>query len=85
MPRTVGIVMVTGMAMRISDRAKSPILLMAITAVLPELLSGNTPLPLFANPQVWIFFVLAYGLPIVLLRELAVRVGTGFAGLFIYV
>ncbi len=84
MRRMAGIIMVTGMAMRISDTAKSAILLMAMTTVFPELLSGNTPLPLFLNPQVWIFFALAYALPVLLLRELAVRDGTGFAGLFIY-
>ena len=76
--------MATGMVMRISERAKSVGLLLAMTTVLPELLSGNTPLPLFLNPQVWFFLVLAYASPVLLLRELAVRRGVGFGGLFIY-
>lgn len=58
------------------------ITLMAIATVLPELFTGSTPLVAFFNPGTVVWLLIGYGLAVLLVRELAVRCGSGILGLF---
>ena len=60
----------------------APLTLVALTSILPELLSGNTPLEALLGFPL-LLFLFAYGLPVLLIRELAVRRDTGHFGLFL--
>lgn len=62
-----------------------PILtLLLLTVVVPELLTGSTPLPSFLNPGLLLFLGLGYGLVILLIRELAARHDIGLCGLIFF-
>ncbi|MGA2245690.1 MAG: hypothetical protein ABSH48_11880 [Verrucomicrobiota bacterium] len=66
------------------SRWKPVIALLLITPFLTELLSGNLPPSVFFRPQVFLCLAtIAYGFPVVLLREFAVRRQLGLAGLFL--
>jgi hypothetical protein len=58
-------------------------ILVLLAGILPELLSGNTLAPDMLRPDTLLFLIAAYGLPALLIREFAVRHGTGFGGLFL--
>ena len=58
--------------------------LLLLTTVVPELLTGSTPLYGFLNPGLLVFLTLGYGLAILLVRELAVRLGVGLGGLVLF-
>ena len=58
--------------------------LLLLTTVVPELLTGSTPIYGFLNPGVLLFLILGYGLAILLVRELAVRLGVGLGGLVLF-
>ena len=58
--------------------------LLLLTTVVPELLTGSTPLYGFLNPGLLVFLTLGYGLAILLVRELAVRLGIGLGGLILF-
>ena len=58
---------------------RAALVLLLLTTLLPELLSGATPAPKMASGAVLIFFF-AYGLPILALREIAARTGAGTLG-----
>ncbi|MBK8457053.1 MAG: hypothetical protein IPL47_08090 [Phyllobacteriaceae bacterium] len=73
--------MVTAMA--ISQRLLAIVMLVAMTAILPEMLSGNTTAPVLFRPDAFIFFSFAYGLPILVIREWAIRLGLGKGGVFL--
>lgn len=62
-----------------------PILvLILLSPVLAELVSGTLPLPLFFNPGTFIFLgLIGYGLPALVIRELSVRYRLGMQGLFL--
>ncbi len=60
------------------------LMLLLLTTVLPELLTGSTPLVGFLNPGLLLFLGLAYGLVILLIRELAVRHDVGLRGLIFF-
>lgn len=74
---------ITGMDMT-EPRSKlaAAVLLVALTTVLPEMLSGNTPAPMLFRVEVFAFFALAYGLPVLLIREWSVRLGLSKTGIF---
>jgi len=58
--------------------------LMFLSAFLPEVCSGNTPITTFFTPAVFPFLViLGYGVPVLLIRELAVRRHMSIAGILI--
>jgi len=57
--------------------------LLGIATIIPELTTGNTPLPLLIQPGILVYLLLAYGLPVWALRELSVRLGIGPLGLAI--
>ncbi len=60
-----------------------PILfLMVCSAVLPEVLSGNTPLRQFLFPPTFLFLSLAYGIPVLIIREYAMRHRLSAGGIF---
>lgn len=62
-----------------------PILTLFLFAtVLPELFTGSTPLTGFLNPGLVLFLSLGYGLPVLLIRELAVRYNVGLRGLIFF-
>ncbi len=58
--------------------------LLLLTTILPELLTGSTPLVSFLNPGLLLFLGLAYGLVILLIRELAVRHDVRLRGLIFF-
>jgi len=69
-------------ATRTEPRLRAAATLVALASVLPEMLSGNTPAPVLFRPDALVFFGLAYGLPVLVLREWAQRRALGPAGLF---
>lgn len=71
------------MTTAISARLGAIATLIGLTAILPEMLSGNTPAPVLFRPDVFVFFCFAYGLPILVIREWAARLGLSTAGLFL--
>jgi hypothetical protein len=62
-------------------RWKPALTLMVLTTVLPELLTGSTPVTAFLNPVTVVFLSVGYGVYVLLVRELAVRNGIGICGL----
>jgi hypothetical protein len=66
------------------ERRRSIWTLLGFTMLFPELISGSTPITGFLNPITPIMFVLAYGLPILLIREVAVRFKVGTTGLIFF-
>jgi hypothetical protein len=61
-----------------------PILLLVLIAmVLPELLTGSSPISTFLSPSHLIILFFGYGLPVLLVREIAVRNHFSFGGIFI--
>lgn len=60
---------------------KAILLLMFLTPVLTELVTGSTTLTGFLNPVGLIFLLLGYSLPVLVLREYIVRNGIGLAGI----
>lgn len=54
-----------------------------LSSVLTEIVSGNQPVHAYLNPKVAIFLTLAYGLPLLVIREVAVRFRITFAGIFL--
>lgn len=63
--------------------SKPALTLMAITPFLTELLSGNMPPQQFFFPVIYLVFVVLYGLPALVIREIAVRRDLGWGGIFI--
>lgn len=60
---------------------KPALALMAVTPILTELLSTNLPAQIFFQPLVLLLLVtVVYGFPVVLLRDLAVRLNLGLPG-----
>jgi hypothetical protein len=56
--------------------------LMLLSAFLPEVTTGNTPITTFFTPLAFVFLVvIGYGLPVLLIREFAVRMRLGTAGI----
>lgn len=66
-----------------SGKLSSVALLAALTIVLPELLTGNTPVAILFTPPVILFLVMTYGIPILMVREAACRLGTGVTGILL--
>ena len=63
---------------------KAALTLMVLSAFLPEVTTGNTPIITFFTPTAFVFLVvLGYGLPVLLIRELAVRARLGTAGILV--
>ncbi|HEY6357833.1 MAG TPA: hypothetical protein VIX35_06290 [Vicinamibacterales bacterium] len=63
---------------------KAVLTLMVLSAFLPEVTTGNTQIVTFFTPKVFVFLVvLGYGLPVLLIRELAVRARLGTAGILV--
>ena len=58
--------------------------LLLLATFMPELLTGSTPLYGFLNPGLLVFLTLGYGLTILLVRELGVRLGVGLGGLVLF-
>jgi hypothetical protein len=68
--------------------ARSPLAavltLMFLSAFLPEVCSGSTPITQFFTPTVFpLLVILGYGVPVLLIRELAVRRHMSIAGILI--
>jgi hypothetical protein len=59
------------------------IVLVVLASILPETLTGNTPALVLFKPGPFLFFMIAYGLPVLLIREFAVRCAIGTSGLFV--
>jgi hypothetical protein len=58
--------------------------LMVLSAFLPEVCSGNTLASAFLTPKVFLFLVIVgYGIPVLLIRELAIRKHLATAGILI--
>ncbi len=61
-----------------------PIVTLLTLALLPELVTASTPLTSMIAPGVLLWFLLTYGLPILLLREWSIRRGVTTVGLFVW-
>jgi hypothetical protein len=81
----VGMGMCTGliMVMTTKERLVAALVLVLMASILPEMLSGNTPILLLFSPQVFLFILFGYGLPILLIREFVVRHSISMGGLFL--
>jgi len=80
--------MIVGMSTPARFLRQSPLAavatLMLLSAFLPEVCSGNTLASAFLTPKVFIFLVIVgYGIPVLLVRELAIGKGLGTAGILI--
>lgn len=64
-------------------KLKSIITLIALAMVMPELVTGSTPLYGFLNPVSIIILFIGYGIAILLIREYFVRKNLGYFGLFL--
>jgi len=65
-------------------RVAAVLTLVILSALLPEVGSGNTPVSGFFSPQSFFFLtIIGYGIPILLIRELAVRRNLGTAGIVV--
>jgi len=78
----------TGMSRQARFLWSSPIAavatLMVLSAFLPEVCSGNTLASAFLAPKVFLFLVIVgYGIPVLLIRELAIRKRVATAGILI--
>jgi hypothetical protein len=60
------------------------LLLGALTTIVPELFTSSTPIVRLVSPGTLFFLVIGYALPIIAIRELAVRRGIGTAGVFCF-
>ncbi len=69
--------------MQIPSRVAPLLTLVIITPLLAELGSGNVSPLLFLRPVTWIFVGLTYGIPILVIRECAVRWRLGLVGLLL--
>lgn len=57
---------------------------MFFASVLPELLSGNTPISKFIQPSTFLLlFLIGYGLPVLVIREFSVRKKLGLTGIIL--
>jgi hypothetical protein len=63
-----------------SARAGAVVSLIVATPVLAEILSGNTPVCSLLAPKVVLLLLLAYGLPVLVARELGVRASLDLVG-----
>jgi hypothetical protein len=66
-----------------NERLLPAAVLVLPASILPEMLAGNTPAAALFQPGPLLFFTAAYGLPVLVLREFAVRQPISFAGLFL--
>ncbi|MBV8171020.1 MAG: hypothetical protein JO219_03720 [Candidatus Eremiobacteraeota bacterium] len=65
-------------------RVAAVLSLVVLAALLPEVGSGNTPISAFLSPHSFFFLtIIGYGIPVLLIRELAVRRNLGTAGIVI--
>lgn len=74
---------ITVTAMTIEKRLAAMVCLTLLTTILPEMLSGNTPAEILFRPDTFIFFALAYALPIIVIREWSMRLGLNGGGIFL--
>ncbi len=65
------------------SKTKATITLFALSAILSELLSGSSPATHFFNPLFLVLQLLTYGIPALVMREMAVRWKLGISGIFI--
>jgi hypothetical protein len=66
-----------------ATKRKAVLFFVLIIPLLTELLSGNTSAPVFFNPIVFLFFIVAYSFPALLIRELYLKWKLGVVGLFV--
>ncbi len=59
------------------------IALILFSSVVPELVTGSTPLSGFVRPGTLLFLLVGYGLAVLVIREYALRSRMGLAGLFL--
>ena len=65
------------------SKARPVATLLILATVFPELFTGSTSLVAFLNPGLLLWLVLGYGLAVLLVRELWVRLGGGLPALFL--
>jgi hypothetical protein len=66
-----------------SQRWAAPLFLAIASPILAEVLTGNLPPTLFFTPVVLVLMLVAYGIPVLLIRDAWVRLGLGVPGLFV--
>ena len=69
-----------------SERSRkwaAPLFLAIASPILAEILTGNLPPSLFFTPVVFVLMLVAYGIPVLLIRDAWVRLGLGVPGLFV--
>jgi hypothetical protein len=64
------------------DSTKAALALALSTPLLTEIVSGNTPVHALTRPRVVVLLLLAYALPVVVIREVAVRRRLSTSGVF---
>ncbi|MEA3137335.1 MAG: hypothetical protein QOC71_1616 [Thermoplasmata archaeon] len=70
------------MALR-DRRWAAPLFLAVASPVLAEVLTGNIPPSQFIVPPIFVLMLIAYGIPVLLIRDAWVRLGLGVPGLFV--
>ncbi|MGB8475136.1 MAG: hypothetical protein WCE61_13710 [Candidatus Acidiferrum sp.] len=56
-----------------SSKIKAMVTLVIIAPLLTEMVSGNTPAHAFLKPQIALFLLMAYGFPLLIIREFSLR------------
>jgi hypothetical protein len=65
------------------SRFKAILTLVLIAPVLTEIVSGNTPPHALLRPRIDLFLIAVYSLPLLVIRETAIRCRLGTAGVFL--
>ncbi len=69
--------------MELTESRKASLLLLFLSPIIAELVSGSTPLLQFINPIILLSFLGYYGSAVLIIRELYVRWKKGYVSLFI--
>ena len=66
-----------------SSRTEALLFVLVAPAILTEVASGNTPVHALLDLRVTLFLILAYGFPVLVIRELSLRWRLSTAGIFL--
>jgi hypothetical protein len=64
-------------------KTKAILVLFFLSPILAELLSGSSPARTFFNPPFFLLQIISYGIPALVVREIAIRWNLRFSGMFV--
>lgn len=69
--------------MKLKENSKAIIFIIIATILLTELLTNATPITKLINPINFLILIFVYSIPVLLLREIAIKLEVGIIGLFL--